>query len=75
MYTINTNSAYSDPGGDEVTLVEQQHKVFVRLLSPQVVLNVPGASALGVPGIQHLGGGGGGGGGQRVLVNMFLFAH
>ena len=42
---------HRDPGGDQVTLVEQENHVFVRLLSSQVALDMPRPRSLGVPGI------------------------
>lgn len=46
--------AYSDPGGNEITFVQDKDEMFPALLLFEVGFHMRGASAHGVPGIQNL---------------------
>lgn len=46
--------AYSDPGRNEITFVQDKNEMFPVLLLFNVGFHVRGASAHGIPGIQNL---------------------
>lgn len=51
LLVSGVNTAYRDPGGDEVTLVEDEDEVLPGLLLLQVGLDVLGARAYRVTGV------------------------